>query len=279
MYLFALSKGLSEPTQALLRNSWRAMGRSPELDYKLYAENTIGATTIAESEGYARTLAEYSRFVHEANKTDFWRDGSSGRPQHNQPFETLDDGMKVNYAVLLQTDKSGLSLVSDKSNEKFFIDLSTKEINLNNWLRKNEAERASNEAFTQNTVEWFVLHNLKPTFKLKGDNPELMWNDTTVAAIQAIHETISNLHEAKDENKFRSICQRLHELMINNNLWGNDSENSDRTKTDMTDDIIFGFNDPKPFDELPIYLKENYVLIVLSALSGMTQYIRDSKKS
>ena len=91
----------------------------------------------------------------------------------------------------------------------------------------------------------------------------LEWERTTECALDAVYATIRSLDDANDITTLKTICRLTHENMMKNWLWGRDNNNPDRAYPDGR---------PLMFVDLSPEMQENYVLIALATLNGISDF-------
>lgn len=232
-------------------------------------------------ESYENILDEYRL------RADLWRG------DHDVDFEELNRNHKLNITCLVLAGNISSNL------EKLEGDLTLPTRNtqdLEHWMSTNinwywndmnagDGEVCKRVPFNQfDSVEYSVRSSVENAWRnlrqdyfepdeiikdldwhteQKASIPGLRWENTAICAIDAVYNVIHRTDEAKSTNVIIGIADRLHKLMIKHKLWGDDTNNLDRSD---------GNGNPVPFDRLSKAMKENYVLITLAALSGISDY-------
>jgi hypothetical protein len=280
---------LIDKTNKWVSAAWRALPRGAGLVWSPTSETGLNILNSNPSKWWLSSYHDRGKALkkciedfhnkttaNEKNETDLWGG------DHNQPFESLSRDHRLNLtSILLACNVSGnINALSNSPDLPF---RNTKELDFwmstkTNWWWNDY--RGKTPPFRwggqdSNSVEFYVRSEIENSWiTLQKDywsNDEefsLRWENTAICAIDAIYNTIKNLEDASNTEILKTICQKTHELMVKHELWGDDTKNPDRTRGD---------GNPLSFDELSHEMKENYVLIVLAALSGVSDYMFDNK--
>lgn len=260
-----------------IHTAWRSLpSRNAGLPWDHAAKEALNALEgVKTSKLFDRSLKESTAKFHEATRaTHLWQPPNS-KSNHDRALSEETRDHRLNLTVIL------LSASIGKSDQESLPERNT--INLEHWMsteldwfwndregKRNFNIHDSSEKIARNTLEnaWHNLTNNKVTNSNKDgywSENSLRWENTTICAMDAAYSTVSKFEEARDLTKFREICEKTHQLMIKHKLWGIDSKNPDRANPD---------GGAKPFDELSKEMKENYVVIVLAVLNGLSEKMK-----
>ena len=211
------------------------------------------------------------RHLHESMRGWAWD------REHDAPYESLDHGMKVNYAALFlaaNIAKNQYDLKEDQSLPEFKKDFDLECLRTHgSWW--SEGFNFAGYPDESTNLESFVRWELENAWRTRQTKPinwhdALDWHRTTLCALRAVYENIKSLDEAEDTKVFKNICNRTHELMTKYGLFGKDTKGPDRTYMDGS---------PLPFNLVSNEMKENLVLIVLSTLSAISDFKAEQRKT
>lgn len=262
-----------------IHTAWRTLPhRYAGLPWEATAEKASEALNEAKlSKVFDSALRRSTTNFHQNTRTYLWKDHNS-RPDHDKDLTEESRDHRLNLtAILLSTNIAyGTNSLPDRNTKNLELWMSTG----CDWVSANKSgmwdfySSYSPEAHARHTLE-NAWHNL--TNNQRNDDKDyywsnnfLRWENTAICAMDAIYTTTSSFEQARDINRFKEICDKTHKLMIKHNLWGDDSRNPDRSDEN---------GNPKAFDQLSKEMKENYVIIVLATLSGLSDYMKDTKKA
>lgn len=185
-------------------------------------------------------------------------------------FEDLEVEEKTHYANLALVQQISENI--DRLNGDFSLP-ECLNINIHIWMRvgiSTPSDKEGKDRCVEDEVRWEIEHAWRTRtpkqYKDYGrddDKFALMWFPTALASCEAVYSEVKRLDEAFNPDKFKRICETLHILMVNYNLWGKDSKNTDRA---------YANGQPKFFNDLPPDLQELYVLITLATIDGIIVY-------
>lgn len=254
-------------------------------------------------EGNSKSLWEATRTFHnltrnghrigDTQRADLWQNPVTGS-DHDVDFYKLDRDHKVNITALLLSGHMSATL--EKLNGNFTLPArSEKDLEFwmstgVNWYWNNahagEQGHKKVPFNTYDSVEYSVRsaienawRNLRQNYfepseeikhlnwhtEQKASIPGLRWENTAICAIDAVYTTVNSLDKANDLKTFKTICEKLNDLMVKHRLWEDDSLKPDRASTEGNGKTI-------PFDKMSPAMKENLTLIVFAALVGISDY-------
>lgn len=287
-------------TAKWLELSWCAMPRKNTVNWDKAADAALKSlakdTTFSvqnHRDGYTGSLWDASYGFHSLTRNGIGQTVDLWRGDHNVEFSVLDRNHKLNITALLLSCNISKNIeeLSAKGNlalpARNEQDLEHWMTTKTNWFWNDRRhydtasyklplfnKTSSVESSVRFTIEnaWRNLRdsyfepaergfNIHSHTWPKTEIPGLRWENTAICAIDAVYKTIHRLDEAKDTSVIIGIADRLHKLMIKHKLWGDDTNNLDRSDR--------GGN-PLSFDRLSEEMKEYYILIALAALSGIS---------
>ena len=270
MPLISLDSALIRKTKEWVCTTWMTMPRRiGGFPYEIAGEASLNVLSQKGnfSEIWNNPFQKCVRGFH-----DLTRNGKSGsfdlwKGDHDIDFKDVDRNHLLNIASLLLASNISENLYK-LSSSKDLPPRNTKDLSHwmsteYNWFWSQTTIPFNRNNSVEDSVRGEIENAWRSLDKKYNDYNSLRWENTAICAIDAVYPTVKTLERANDLETFKAICQKTHELMIKHNLWGNDTKNPDRVETDGT---------PKKFDNLSPEMKENYVLIVLAALNGVSDF-------
>lgn len=273
--------GLIQRAGDMIFAAWRTMPRE-RLNWAAVSEiglESLSKKTANFSKHYdwGKGLNECIEEFHKKTTANIHNDKDLWGGDHNVAFEKLDRNHRLNLtSIVLACNIASIANVLSTSPFLPRRNMQDLEHYMSTkidwfWDRRNKTSLFDKNFSVESSVRGQIENtwrNLQKDSNLDLESLSLRWENVAICAIDAVYTTISRLEEANNPDKFKIVCQKTHELMIKHKLWGDDSGNSDRA---------YSGGDPKNFDELSPEMKENYVIIVLAALSGIGDFMVDSK--
>ena len=284
----ALSDALIRRGNDWAQTAWRNLPlRNAGLGWNMIAQTAL--PLVSESSGkyhkpFSQELMSDSSKFHESTRGTLWynpgTEPTSGFWEHNHAYgdSTRDHRLNVTALMLSQNIASNEDKLAGRLTS--LPERNTK--NLHYWKSLGPdfswswASNCGNikppfdiDKSPEASVRWSIQaawQNLnKNYFEDEKVVPHLRWENTAICALDAVYDTIRYLHEAQDPTVIEKIAEKLHGRdMITYSLWGKDTLNSDRTDSNKA---------AKLFQDLSQEMKENYILIVLATLSGISDFM------
>lgn len=192
-------------------------------------------------------------------------------------FEDLEVEEKTHYANLALVQQISENI--GRLNGDFFLP-ERLNINIHNWMRlgiSTPHDKEGKDRCVEDEVRWEIEHAWRTrvpkqykNYRKDNDEFALMWFPTALASCEAVYSEVKRLDEAFNPDTFKRICETLHILMVNYNLWGKDSKNIDRA---------YENGQPKFFENISPDLQELYVLITLATIDGIIVYKARQKQN
>ena len=224
--------------QRFVESAWRTMGR--EADLPLADIATAGINTLMETSDKHYFLRERTGLLHRKLT-------SQGTTDKDLACSKFSPTVQVNNTVIFLATSAATIAVKETDPQ-----------NTNHDLHKN--------------LRWGIQSSWQN--RTLGKNNCLAWDETTDLLLLGIGKYLkennikfNNLGEPKD---FKDLCEFTHELMTSTNyvspdtgaispevsFWGKDNDNYRGVK----------------FDDLPSHMKENYVLLILTAFDEINKF-------